>query len=583
MTKQKNRMWLAALLVCGITISGCSNKDDSAGDLDALSANDSILRFVPANTPYVMANTAPLSDALYDKLEPKMDALLEAYQVVAKETMRPHMDAVQDDVRDAEDTERLAAIVDELSSLFSVSGIREAGIGRDSTFAIYGNGLLPVLRIQLSDGAAFEAAVARIEEEAGSSLETAELDGKSYRFVDADEARFVVAVFGDQAILTVAPSAFDDSQLSQLLGLTLPAQSIAASGELQEIAKEFGFTNQYLGLISMERIASTFLDGPTGLDVDVLALAEDGIPELSDVCTAEIRSMVGIIPRMVLGYTRLDDEIIDTSVIVELRPDIALGLSALPAAVPGLGQDFGGLMSFGFGLNPLAAREFYESRLDAMEADPYKCELLQELQAGVSAGREVLNQPLPPMVYDFKGFLANIDEIEGMDMMKQTPPTSISGQLLIAMDNVQALVAMGSMFSPQVAELNLQPDSKPVPLNLPQIPGTIENPYVAMSDNALVIATGNDAQAKIAALLEAEVAEQPPFTSVAIDANKYYALVGEAIAAGGDDVDDEPSPEMQKALQDAMDALSTMYDRMVMDVRFTSRGIEIDGEMTIGE
>ena len=158
MTKQKNRIWLAALLVCVITISGCSKKDDSGSDLDALSSSDSILRYVPANTPYVMANTAPLPDALYDKLEPKMDALLEAYQTVAKETMKQHMDAVHDDARDAEDMERLASIVDGLSSLFSISGIREAGIGRDSTFAIYGNGLLPVLRIQLSDGAAFEAA-----------------------------------------------------------------------------------------------------------------------------------------------------------------------------------------------------------------------------------------------------------------------------------------------------------------------------------------------------------------------------------------------------------------------------------------
>jgi hypothetical protein len=99
----------------------------------------------------------------------------------------------------------------------------------------------------------------------------------------------------------------------------------------------------------------------------------------------------------------------------------------------------------------------------------------------------------------------------------------------------------------------------------------------------LVIATGKDAEAKIAALLEADVAEQPPFMSVAIDANKYYAFVGEAIAAGGDDAEGAPSPEMQKALQDAMDALSVMYDRMVMHVRFTSRGIEIDGEMAIGD
>ena len=57
-----------------------------------------------------------------------------------------------------------------------------------------------------------------------------------------------------------------------------------------------------------------------------------------------------------------------------------------------------------------------------------------------------------------------IDNLEGLDVATQTPPTSIDGTFLLAMDNAQALVAMGAMFSPEIAALNLQPDGNPVAL-----------------------------------------------------------------------------------------------------------------------
>jgi len=585
MTKLGNRRWLIILVACGLAVSACGNDKDDGKDAKALTADDTILRFVPANSPYVFANVTPLPDALYDKFEPKIDAVLKAYQAVMREAIKSKADEMPEDAGDEEEVLRLASMVNELSSLFSVSGIREAGIGRDATFAMYGNGLLPVIRIQLTDGEAFEAAIARIEEEAGEQLQVAELGGKSYRYLDADDVRIVIAVFDDQAVFTVAPAEFDEKKLSQLVGLTLPPQSIAASGELQEIAKEYGFTSHYLGFISTERLANTFLDSPDGLDADLIAMMNDGDApgmEISDVCKSEIRSLVGVIPRMVLGYTRIDAERLDSSAIIELREDIALGLSGLPGAVPGLGTDHGGLFSFGFGLNPKAVREFYEARLDAMEADPYECDLLQDLQAGAAEGRKALNQPVPPMVYDFRGLLAIVDDIEGLDLASSTPPKSISARILLAMDNVQTLVAMGSMFIPQVAELNLQPDGKAVPLDLPQTNGIVENPFIAMTDSALVISVGDDAEAKIASMLGGPIDERPPFMSVAIDAKRYYSFVRDAMAAGNDG-DKAPPVAVREAMQDAMQAVSSMYERMVMDIRFTSRGVEMDGTVTVAD
>jgi endo-beta-N-acetylglucosaminidase D len=96
-----------------------------------------------------------------------------------------------------------------------------------------------------------------------------------------------------------------------------------------------------------------------------------------------------------------------------------------------------------------------------------------------------------------------------------------------------------------------------------------------MNDGGLAISLGENAETRIGGMLEAEAATPPPFMSVSMDAARYYAFMGEAIAAGEAGGDDMPSPEMQAALTDMMDAIAELYDRMWIDVVFTGNGIEM--------
>jgi hypothetical protein len=330
-----------------------------------------------------------------------------------------------------------------------------------------------------------------------------------------------------------------------------------------------------VAFIDVPAIAERFVGEPTGLDADLLALMGGDKPQLSDVCKTEIRELAGVAPRMVIGYTGITATQFDSSIVFELRQDIASGLTALATAVPGLGGDRGGLMSFGFSLDIKAAREFMEGRLDAMEADPYECEHLAELQAGVASGRQSLNQPVPPMIYDFKGFVAVIDDIEGLDIATQTPPTSVDGGFLLAMDNAQALVAMGAMFSPELAALNLQADGNPVELNLPQLQMMGISAFAALEEGALVLSMGEDAESQVTSMLAADASAPPPFMSFSVDAARYYSFMGEAIAAGDAGADDAATPEMQAAMTEMMQSIADLYDRMSVDVLFTENGIEM--------
>jgi len=581
MFKSIHTKLILSMVVSSIMLIACDKSEDEGDEATALSSNDTILQYVPADTPYVFANVAPLPDELMDKLEPKIERMLQSYQAVLREVVASKQTELAEEERNSEEMQQVSAFVEGLTTLLSVEGMREAGMGRDSTGAIYGNGLLPVVRFELSDGALFDDAMSRLEEQAGHQLSVANIGDHSYRYFDAEKIRIIIAVMNDQAVLTLVPSSFDEAQTSQALGLTLPETSIADSGVLQDIASEYGFTDHYVGFFDTTLLVDRFLGDATGLDADLLALMDHEGPELSDVCRSEIRSIAGIMPRMVLGYTEINMDSIASTVVVEIRDDIAAELQSLTAAVPGLGGDQGGLMSFGMSIDVMAARAFFESRLDAMETAPLECEHLAELQAGVAGGREALNQPVPPMIYDFKGFLAIIDEIEGLDIATQTPPTSVDGSFLLAMDNVQALVSFGARFSPELAEMNLQPDGEPVALDMPQMQAMGIAAFAALTENAVAISVGADAEAQLQSMLSADVADSAPLMSFSMDAARYYGFLGEAITAGKQDQENSPSPAMQAAMNEIMQAVADIYDRMSVDVRLTARGVELESSVTL--
>jgi hypothetical protein len=202
------------------------------------------------------------------------------------------------------------------------------------------------------------------------------------------------------------------------------------------------------------------------------------------------------------------------------------------------------------------------------------------MQQSVANGRAMLNQPVPPMVYGFRGFLAVIDDIQGMDIQNKQPPTDIDMRFLVATDDAQGLLAMGAMFSPEIASLNLQPDAKPVKLEVPAMAATIDAAYVAMSENALALSFGAGSEAGLAPMLTAKSATPPPFISMDMDAGRYYGFIGD-VTMQPDGA--EHSPEVTRATGDLMRAMEQMFSRIAFDVQFTDRGVEIPSTVTLAD
>lgn len=572
---------LSFALVLPLALASCAEKPK-----DGLTSGEGILRYVPAESPYVFAMTRRIPDDVREKLGASTQEVMQIYPRVIRAALTDAAsDSPEQAAASAEARQRVVTIVDELAALVTPEGIPAAGIDKNSTAALYGVGLLPVLRVTLSDGAKFEQTFAKLEEKAGGKMAVASIDGHAYRYAADEKAKFIIAVLDDQLVASVVPADLPDDLLKSVLGLTLPEASIAESGALAELAKAYEFLEYGLGVVDLERLAATFLDEQSGANRWLLDAMQHDTTALSDVCKSEIRAMAGIAPRVVTGYTEVTTGTVAMNTVVELRDDLAAGLQTITAPVPGLGEDQGGLFSFGMSLDIAAARDFYAARLDAMEADPYECELFADLQAGVAQGRAALQQPLPPVVYGIRGFLTVIEDIQGLDLQAKQPPSKIDMRFLLASDNPQGLVAMGAMFSPQLAALNLQPDGKPQKLEIPALASTADAAWVAMTENAIALSLGAGSESGLGEMLNAAVAQPVPFMSMDVDAGRYYGFLGEAISSGIAQADDTQGADAEtlQATSDMMKSFADLFDRLSVTIRFTDRGIELPSSVSLAE
>lgn len=570
---------LVWLIIVGLSISACSkDSDESVGG--ALTASDGVLKYVPADTPYVLAMPVALPDDVLDKMELQTDLILQMYPDLLEGILKSTIATREADGQESEGLEQAMPLLDELDSLMSIEGLRAAGIDRDSRFVMYGAGVLPVIRTTLSDGKLLEAAIVKLEESAATKMSVATIDNHEYRYAGDEKGRVIVAIIDNELVISLVPTELSEEHLKTVLGLTLPDQNIAQSGSLKNVADKYSFEDYFVGYIDIQQFASVFLDNQTGVNAELLSMLEFDGTQISDVCKSEMQSMAGVMPRIVAGYTDVSTEKITSKAVVELRDDLAAGVATMTGPVPGLGGDQGGIFSLGMSTDLMAAREFYSDRLDAIEADPYECEELAEIQYGVAAGREMLNQPLPPIVYGFKGFLAVVESIEGLDLQNEIPPTSIDMRLLVSMDNVEGLIAMGAMFSPELAALNIEPNGEPVKVEMGQLAAMGQTVHVAMTDDAIAVSVGEGTEARLGEMLQADVNEPSPFVTFEMDAARYYSFISDAMMSG----DDLGSmPEIRDATQAMLDAVSKSISRMSLAVDFSEHGIEIDSTVTLTE
>jgi hypothetical protein len=552
-----------------------------------LTSNDSLLRYVPADTPYIFAAVEPLPDEIWAVLEQPMSSARDVLQLAMQNALEELRVALESGGAGPGpgDPGEIRPAFEILAELMSAETLEATGINRDSTYVLYGFGLLPVFRVTLAEGHDMGRVLDRletlIESQGNVTVAKASVAGQEYRYIASDQARLIAALLENELVLTAVPASLGDAELQSILGLDLPEESIADSGRLAAIADEYGFTSNLAAMLDIERVTATFLDEPTTTDAALFNLMGYEPQGVSAVCRDEIRSLAGVAPALVTGYTELNAGSIAMNLVVEIREDIARGLARIPTAVPALGAATDALFSLGMSSDIPAAREFAATRLDAIEADPFECEFFAGLQAFVPSARIYLNQPLPPIVESIKGFSATVDFGELDFASSAQIPTDMSLSVLLATDDVNGLLAMAAASDPQIAALDLGTDGQITELDLPPaFTDPAVNPfgvaYFVATESQIGVGLGLNGEARLAELMAAPAGDPSTILSMGIDVDAYYGILADAMetvtpldAAGA------PPLEFISSTREMFRSLQTVYSRETIDVRFTGRGIEV--------
>lgn len=516
------------------------------------------LTYAPADTPYAYANLEPQPKAMIDWSSRQMQAtwptLIGMYERLTNDASK----------LDEREKKIIGAILDELRTRDTADKLREVGYKADARIAVYGVGLIPVLRIELSDPAAFKAMIARVETKIGEKVPTGKTGEQEYwQFGDGD-VQVAIAVQGAQLVATLwAPGANDEAK-QLLLGLKKPEKNLLDAGTLQAIQKKYNFSSHGEGYIDFAALAKRLSSAPTGTDLEIAKAM--GLPTTAatenPACVAESQALAQKFPRAVFGAESMTPPQLKISAQLELEPALAQSLMAAFAPAPGTGAPAEGLVDISMATPLLKLKDFWIKQADAVAAKPFACPEFAELNESFAKSKAQLSTTIPPPFSDLTGVRLTLDKLEPR---KDSKVPDVAARLLLGSNNPLAAVGMAQMAVPQLKDLQLKPDGKPVALPPGLVPAAAQVPpiSVAMTDKAIALATGAGEDATLGAYFAAPPSATPVFFRMYFS-GALYGLLGKY-----SDTMLANLPAEQKANLGDQTKLFALYEKMIRSGEFT--------------
>jgi len=486
---------LAALIAAAALFSSCSKPP----------AADSPLAYVPADTPYVYGNLEAVPAATVEQLsKPIQDywpMLFDLYESMIKDA-GPAIDGSSRKIA--------TALLEEIKTHNTWDKLRQIGLKPDSRMAFYGVGLVPVLRMELGDPAAFKAEVARVEGNAGAKLPVAKTGDQEYWAPGDDTLAAAIAIQGNHLVITMFPPNASDALKQTLLGLKRPAQNIVDAGTLQALAKQHSYSPYGEGFVDFVRLVEILSKPLAGSDAEFAQTL--GLPAIASdaTCRAEYLEIAHKFPRVVFGAEELSAQRIRIATQLEIDPRIAQQFASAIGAAPGTGAASQGAIDFSIALPVLKLKDFWIAQADAVAAKPYACATLQSLNDGFAESKAKVDVTVPPPFSDLMGLRSSVSKFE-MSQGSSSKVPDVTGKLLLATNNPVAALAMAQLALPELQKVKISPDGKPVALPADLLPAGAPPLMVAMSDKAVAFATGADDIASLGAYLADPAAATPVF------------------------------------------------------------------------
>ncbi|MCD1588255.1 hypothetical protein K7H09_19825 [Halomonas sp. IOP_14] len=552
----------AALLSAGM-LTGCSddNESTSAATQEEAPKNNAapMLKYIPADSPYFMATreAMPEQDAFdrYQRMQPK--ASIESSLDELRETLPEIDDEVMHSLMTV-----LIAMSEELVDVETLDDVHALGLKMNPQAALYGLGVLPVLRMQLQDEDAFRETLQRILTKADINLSTATTNDTEYWVLTPEgPVKAILAIDDQQLLVSVVPQNASDELLAQVLGNTLPDSSIGDTDALAELEKRHGFTPYGAGKIDSSRLLNE-LSTPTHSGTQALMEAVDAEQLDLSACQADIDRITNRFPGLVMGSRENDLDRMEMNLILETDEDIVSDLRTLTTQVPGLGSTEG-MASYGLGLNMPLLVQTVQKYAQEVRQNPFSCDELQDLNSSWNEINMAINNPITMMIgQSLSGFRARINSLT----MTDGEPT-MTGLLTLASQNPLSLLSAASSFAPELGTLGLEPGGEAKQVESMMLPPEAPELYAAMSDTAIVLGAGISDSATLQKELEAPASERNLLVHGHITGEFYHSLA--------DFVEQIPSDDLSASDIDMLKQYGDIYKNMEYWFRVDDAGVEM--------
>ena len=567
------RLCIAA--ICAVlTTTGCSDSETEAPDrpesrpaTGPSPVTNRFLAGVDADTAYIYANLDRLPQAVLDKAWAMNDASASGNEAI--------LEALAEDDEVPAET---AALIEEMKALLTRDGWEAAGLHPNPLYAFYGVNMLPFAKFELSDGAAFSELVARVETNLEQPIERRDIEGVEVLWFEIIEG-FGVAMQHGQDSVTAALIPEDGAMLARVAGQYEPADAMG-SDALEAFNREIGFSNYGSGFIDWQRAVNSLMTGESAISRMMQEPEQrETLRSVSEnpACVAEYQAVTEALPRMVFGYTRMTESHADFLARQETSETLAADLAPIAQAPVSINRELSGLFNFGLAFDLVAGRDFARGLVDGWVANPPQCPSFADIANQAPQMQETLNRPVPPVVTNLNGLFLEAERFSFENGM----PTG-GGTLSFFMRNPQLLVGMAQMFSPAVAELQLEPGGQPqkVPEGaIPQLQQTQLEAWLAMGENAIGIAIGEENVDALSRAIEATSADDLMMAG-RFDFQMLLELVDMAEEALGEMENEEAA--MGLAAQRAQyEALAEIYDKAAFKIRLGQEGIDFIAESTL--
>lgn len=569
-----SRILLVGGLLAGLL--GCTQEPEEA--------STDLLQHVPAETPYVFVNIKRLPEALRERFGDHYAAQLSAQQA-AFQRMRAQIQESDEAAQFAAGANQLFDVLDAVFAEFegrdTADGMRELGIEPVSRSVFYGLGLLPALRVEIADADALDAMLDRIELRTDVQIQRAEHAGQTYRRIDLGPVDLVIAITADHLVSGLLADALFERDLPLLLGATLPERTMADSGDIEQLIERHTFTGYGEGFIKLDELLATMLGEGAPRNRELLqVLGADQIP-VSTGCKEMSRQLVAGMPRMVVGVTDADDDRLTARGIWEARPAVAAYLQKLAAPVPGVGAQHDGLLAFGMGLDLPEVRNAIEALLREVNTYAGRCEWVDP--AMLQAVMPQLNLALGPMTAGIKGFNLQIEDISlDPDTLQ---PVDLRAGLLAAVDDPRGIFAMGAMFNPALATLEVPADGSFVDLPRELTMNPNAPPVkVAMQERALLLLAGKVSEGLADSMSNAVVTSPSPLLAIDYGVHQLVQQFGGLMDTAVNNLQAQGQADVAAELRDQMNSFRVQamaFDRLRLSVHTSNEGLVMDQVMEL--